>query len=62
MVETNFSGQLAQLLRRETGYIVDYQVVKYSGRPFSGESLYDVFKQILSGDAEKRIVVRNPME
>ncbi len=62
MVEANFSGQLAQLLRRETGYVVDYQVVKYSGRPFSGESLYDVFNQILSGDAEKRIVVRNPME
>lgn len=62
MVEANFSGQLAQLLYMETGRKVDHLVVKYSGRPFSGEALYDVLKNIASGDAEPRIVVRNPME
>ncbi len=62
MVEANFSGQLAQLLHMETGRKVDHLVVKYSGRPFSGEALYEVLKKIASGDAEARIVVRNPME
>lgn len=62
MVEANFSGQLAQLLRRETGHTVDHLVVKYSGRPFSGEALYDVLKEVATGDPGERIVVRNPME
>ncbi len=62
MVEANYSGQLAQLLRQETGHIVDHLVVKYSGRPFSGEALYDVFSAIVTGKADERIVVRNPME
>lgn len=62
MVEANFSGQLAQILKMETGHTVDHLIVKYSGRPFSGEALYNVLKTIIAGNAEPRIVVRNPME
>ena len=62
LVEANYTGQMAQLLRQETTYTPDHLVVKYSGRPFSGESLYEVFKNIAAGKADQRIVVRNPME
>ncbi|NPA91715.1 MAG: 2-oxoacid:acceptor oxidoreductase subunit alpha [Chloroflexi bacterium] len=62
LAELTYSGHLDRLLRETACRPVDYQVLKYSGRPFSGEALYDAFKKILSGEAEPRIIVRNPME
>jgi 2-oxoglutarate ferredoxin oxidoreductase subunit alpha len=38
-VEGNSTGQLAALLRRETGIKADAQVLKYDGRPFSANAL-----------------------
>ncbi|MBM3331495.1 2-oxoacid:acceptor oxidoreductase subunit alpha [candidate division WOR-3 bacterium] len=38
-VEGNSTGQLASLLRRETGIKADAQVLKYDGRPFEAASL-----------------------
>jgi 2-oxoglutarate ferredoxin oxidoreductase subunit alpha len=38
-VEGNSTGQLAALLRRETGIKADEQVLKYDGRPFTGQAL-----------------------
>jgi 2-oxoglutarate ferredoxin oxidoreductase subunit alpha len=38
-VEGNSTGQLAALLRRETGIKADEQVLKYDGRPFDGQTL-----------------------
>ncbi|MFH1647684.1 MAG: 2-oxoacid:acceptor oxidoreductase subunit alpha [Chloroflexota bacterium] len=35
VVEGNATGQLAQLIRRETGLEVDAAILKYDGRPFS---------------------------
>jgi len=61
-VETNFSGQLAQVLRQHTGITCDHLVVKYNGRPFSGRELYEAFKAIHGGTDEKKIVIRNPNE
>jgi 2-oxoglutarate ferredoxin oxidoreductase subunit alpha len=62
IVELNFSGQLAQLLREQTGRASDYLVVKYNGRPMSGQILYQVFKSIHAGTSEQRIVLRNRYE
>ena len=62
LAELTYTGQLAQLLREETCTQVDHMVLKYNGRPFSGEALYNAFKQIYEGNAEPRIVIRNPME
>ena len=61
-VETNFSGQLAQVLRQHTGRRCDNLVVKYNGRPMSGREVYDALKRILDGAGEEKIVVRNPYE
>ncbi|RMF84873.1 MAG: 2-oxoacid:acceptor oxidoreductase subunit alpha, partial [Nitrospinota bacterium] len=62
VVELNFSGQFAHLLREETGRTPDHLVVKYNGRPFSGQELYRAFQAIHSGKSEHRVVVRNPYE
>ena len=61
-VETNFSGQLAQVVRQHTGVQCDHLVVKYNGRPIAGRRLYEAFATILAGKAEKKIVLRNPNE
>lgn len=62
LVEYNFSGQYAGLLRENTGYAYDHLIIKYNGRPMSGNELYHAMKQIDQGKAEERIVLRNPFE
>jgi 2-oxoglutarate/2-oxoacid ferredoxin oxidoreductase subunit alpha len=62
IVESNFSGQLAQLLREQTGRASDCLVVKYNGRPMSGQELHRAFKSVQSGTSEQRVVLRNPHE
>jgi 2-oxoglutarate/2-oxoacid ferredoxin oxidoreductase subunit alpha len=62
IVEMNFSGQLAQLLREQTGRASDHMVVKYNGRPMSGQALYQAFKRIHAGTSEPRVVLRNRYE
>lgn len=61
-VEANFSGQLAQVLRQHTGIACDHLVVKYNGRPMSGRELHEAFESIHAGNAETKIVLRNPNE
>ena len=62
VLENDYSGQLNALLRQQTGRGGDYLIVKYSGRPVSGEALLPVLQQILAGKAEPRTVLRNPYE
>jgi len=62
MVECNYSGQMNALLREQTGHHCDHLIVKYSGRPVSGEALFPALKAIHAGQAEPRIVLRNPYE
>lgn len=38
-VENNATGQFAALLRRETGLMVDREILKYDGRPFSANEI-----------------------
>ncbi|MEJ2309127.1 MAG: 2-oxoacid:acceptor oxidoreductase subunit alpha [Gammaproteobacteria bacterium] len=61
-VECNYSGQMNELLEAQSGRGCDHLVVKYSGRPISGKSLYRALQQIHAGHAEARIVLRNPDE
>ena len=62
VVECNYSGQLDALLREQTGRGCDHLVVKYSGRPISGEALFPVLQRIHAGAAGRRTVLRNPYE
>ena len=45
VIENNATGQLAGLIRRETGYKVDYSILKFDGRPFSPEYIVNRLKK-----------------
>jgi 2-oxoglutarate ferredoxin oxidoreductase subunit alpha len=62
IVEANYSGQFAQLLRAQTGREVDHLIVKYNGRPISGEEIAEALRSVAQAKAEARIVLRNPLE
>lgn len=62
MIECSGSGQLNTLFLQQTGRGCDHLVLKYSGRPISGEALFPVLEAIHAGEAEYRIVLRNPFE
>ena len=62
IVESNFSGQFAQLLRQHTGITPDHLIVKYNGRPISAEELIVAIDEIRAGEAPARIVLRNPLQ
>jgi 2-oxoglutarate/2-oxoacid ferredoxin oxidoreductase subunit alpha len=62
VVELNYSGQLAQLLREQTGRASDYLVLKYNGRPMTGQELYRTFTNIHVGRSTPRVVLHNSYE
>ena len=39
-IEQNLTGQLDSLIKEETPYSSDYKILKFNGRPFSGEEIY----------------------
>jgi 2-oxoglutarate ferredoxin oxidoreductase subunit alpha len=43
-IENNAQGQLARLLRRETGIKVGKSILKYDGRPFDIDSVIEIIK------------------
>jgi 2-oxoglutarate/2-oxoacid ferredoxin oxidoreductase subunit alpha len=43
-VEQNFNGQLAKLIRMETGITVTNSILKYDGRQLSSQEIYDKVK------------------
>ncbi len=49
-VEQNVGGQFADMLSRETGLNIRYKVLKYDGRPFSVEELYEILNSIMGGE------------
>ena len=62
VVESNHSGQFAQLLSGQTCRRVDHMVVKYNGRPMTCGEVLRALREIHDGGAERHIVLRNPFE
>ncbi|NLF10907.1 MAG: 2-oxoacid:acceptor oxidoreductase subunit alpha [Anaerolineaceae bacterium] len=62
VVESNNSGQFAQLLSGQTCRYVDHLVAKYNGRPMTCGEVSRALREIYQGTAERRIVLRNPYE
>jgi 2-oxoglutarate ferredoxin oxidoreductase subunit alpha len=56
-VENNFSGQLAGLVRQETGIPTEHLVVKYNGRPMTIDEVYEALKGIITGKAPQKVVL-----
>jgi len=56
-VEMNYSGQLASIIREQTGVVMDNHILKYSGRPMSSDEVHDATKLILQEKSPKRQVL-----
>jgi 2-oxoglutarate ferredoxin oxidoreductase subunit alpha len=46
-IEGNYSGQMAGLIREKTGIGMDNTIVKFDGRPFSQNEIYEGVKDII---------------
>ncbi|MFQ5926825.1 MAG: 2-oxoacid:acceptor oxidoreductase subunit alpha, partial [Terriglobia bacterium] len=55
-VESNYSGQLAGLLREKTGLRVHHRVLKYDGRPFSEDEIVAAIEAATAGAGEKIVL------
>jgi 2-oxoglutarate ferredoxin oxidoreductase subunit alpha len=47
LIENNYSGQLGSLIRENTGITIDSKVLKYNGRPFSQNEIFEGVKESL---------------
>ena len=56
LVEENYSGQLGDLIRQQTGIKVGQRLVKFEGRPFSEEELLEAIRTALSSTQERIVV------
>lgn len=56
-VEMNYSGQLAGVVREETGIPIHDLILKYNGRPMTCDEVYDAIRNVLSGESTKRQVL-----
>ena len=62
VAECNYSGQLNNLMRENTGHAADYLMLKYNGRPMTGDAIAAALLKIVKGESEHRIVLHNPYE
>jgi 2-oxoglutarate ferredoxin oxidoreductase subunit alpha len=53
----NYSSQLAKLIKQNLQRDIDYEIVKYNGRPISCDELYRVIKGIVDNNVDKRRIV-----
>jgi len=57
-VEGNYVGQLAGVIKEQTGISASHYLLKYTGRPMTTTEVYDGLKSILLGQAPVRQVLR----
>jgi 2-oxoglutarate ferredoxin oxidoreductase subunit alpha len=57
-VENNYLGQLASVIKEETGIAANFYLLKYNGRPISTTEVYDALKRVLQGQAPERQVLK----
>ena len=56
-IEMNYTGQLAGIVREQTGIAPDHTVVKFNGRPISVDEVEAVVRGILAGKTRGRVVL-----
>ena len=57
VVEGNYSAQLAEIIRERTGVVMDYYVLKWTGRPFSADEVHSAIRLIMQNKAPTRQVL-----
>ena len=55
-VEMNFTGQMCELVRRETGIQIMHRILKYNGRPISQTEIVNGISQIHKNKTEKVVL------
>lgn len=60
MVENNSTAQFAGILREHTGFVPDFYLLRFDGRPFFPENIVEEVKKLLISQfkGEKRIIVK----
>ena len=56
LVEGNYSGQLGALIREQTGIVIDYKVLKYNGRSFSQNEVYEGVKDAIKNGSKEVVM------
>ena len=56
LVENNYTGQLGALIREHTGIAMDYKVLKYNGRPFSQNEVYEGVKDAIKNGVKEVVM------
>lgn len=57
-IEMNYSSQLAKLIKENLQRDIDYEIVKYNGRPIACDEIYKVIKEIVNNNnIDKRRIV-----
>ena len=56
LVEGNYSGQLGGLIREHTGITMDSRVLKYNGRPFSQNEVFEGVREVIK-NGNKEVVM-----
>ena len=56
LIENNYSAQLAALIAEHTGVMLDHQVLKYDGRPFSRNEIVEGVRAVLH-ERKKEVMV-----
>jgi 2-oxoglutarate ferredoxin oxidoreductase subunit alpha len=55
-LEMNHNGQLAMLVRTQTGIKMDHQVAKYTGRPISETEVVSAIREIAQKKSERLVL------
>jgi 2-oxoglutarate ferredoxin oxidoreductase subunit alpha len=56
-IEMNYSSQLAKLIKQNLQRDINYEIVKYNGRPISYDEIHKVIKDIVNNNIDKRRIV-----
>ena len=56
LVENNYSGQLGALIREHTGITVAHRVLKYNGRPFSQNEIFEGIKEVIKNGTKEVVM------
>jgi len=56
LIENNYTGQLGALIREHTGIAMDYKVLKYNGRPFSQNEVYEGVKDAIKNGTKEVVM------
>ncbi len=56
-IESNYQGQLGQVIKEKTGVPMNFHVLKYTGRPITTTEVYYALKRILLDQAPERQVL-----